>query len=81
MRKFDVGGTGPKLNELLQMREKHLLQDRIELLGAVRHSDAREVSQGFVTLELGIDHNRIGSRSGIHLSEYLADRIFRYCYP
>jgi phosphatidylinositol glycan class A protein len=38
------GGTGPKLNELLQMREKHLLQDRIELLGPVRHSDVRDVS-------------------------------------
>jgi hypothetical protein len=41
---FGKGGTGPKLNELLQMREKHLLQDRIELLGAVRHSDVRDVS-------------------------------------
>jgi len=37
------GGTGPKLNELLQMREKHFLQDRIELLGSVRHNDVRDV--------------------------------------
>ena len=29
--------------DLLQMREKHLLQDRIELLGPVRHSDVRNV--------------------------------------
>lgn len=26
------------------MREKHLLQDRIELLGSVRHSDVQSVS-------------------------------------
>ena len=30
--------------DLLQMREKHLLQDRIELLGPVRHSDVRDVN-------------------------------------
>lgn len=43
---FDAaGGDGPKLIDLLQMREKHLLQDRIELLGAVRHSDVLSVSR------------------------------------
>ena len=31
--------------DLLQMREKYLLQDRIELLGPVRHSDVRDVSE------------------------------------
>jgi len=30
------------------MREKHLLQDRIELLGAVRHSDVLSVSAKYV---------------------------------
>lgn len=29
--------------DLLQMHEKHLLQDRIELLGLVRHNDVRSV--------------------------------------
>ena len=29
--------------DLLQMREKYLLQDRIEVLGPVRHSDVRKV--------------------------------------
>ena len=29
--------------DLLQMREKHLLQDRIDPLGPVRDSDSREV--------------------------------------
>ncbi|KDQ59981.1 glycosyltransferase family 4 protein [Jaapia argillacea MUCL 33604] len=41
--KFIVGGDGPKMVELLQMREKHLLQDRIELLGPVRPGDVRDV--------------------------------------
>ncbi|KAF9455875.1 glycosyltransferase family 4 protein [Collybia nuda] len=41
--KFIVGGDGPKLIDLLQMREKYLLQDRIELLGPVRHGDVRSV--------------------------------------
>lgn len=39
-----LGGDGPKLIELLQMREKHMLQDRITLLGPVRHKDVREVT-------------------------------------
>ncbi len=38
-----TGGDGPKLIDLLQMREKHQLQDRIELLGPVRHEDVRSV--------------------------------------
>ena len=40
-----AGGDGPKLIDILQMREKHLLQDRIEMLGPVRHSDVRNVSE------------------------------------
>ncbi|KAH9835339.1 transferase [Rhodofomes roseus] len=41
--KFIVGGDGPKMIDLLQMREKYMLQDRIEMLGPVRHSDVRDV--------------------------------------
>ncbi|KAF8237378.1 transferase [Tricholoma matsutake] len=41
--RFVVGGDGPKLIDLLQMREKHFLQDRIELLGSVRHGDVQSV--------------------------------------
>ena len=44
------GGDGPKLIELLQMREKHLLQDRIVLLGSVAHSDVRSVRIRSMTL-------------------------------
>ena len=36
-------GDGPNMIDLLHMREKYLLQDRIELLGSVRHSDVRDV--------------------------------------
>ena len=39
-----TGGDGPKLIDLLQMREKHLLQNRISLRGPIRHSDVRKVS-------------------------------------
>ncbi|KAG9218025.1 hypothetical protein CCMSSC00406_0008802 [Pleurotus cornucopiae] len=38
-----IGGDGPKLINLLQMRERHRLQDRIELLGSVRPSDVCSV--------------------------------------
>ncbi|THU96244.1 glycosyltransferase family 4 protein [Dendrothele bispora CBS 962.96] len=41
--RFLIGGDGPKLIDLLQMREKHLLQDQIELLGPIRHNDVRSV--------------------------------------
>jgi len=37
------GGDGPKLIDLLQMREKYLLQDRIELLGPIHPRDVRSV--------------------------------------
>lgn len=40
---FLVGGSGPKLIDLLRMREKHQLQDRIQLLGSVEPSDVRSV--------------------------------------
>ncbi|KAI6121927.1 glycosyltransferase family 4 protein [Pisolithus sp. B1] len=41
--KFIIGGDGPKLNDLLQVRERHLLQERIELLGSIRHREVRDV--------------------------------------
>ncbi|KAF9450234.1 glycosyltransferase family 4 protein [Macrolepiota fuliginosa MF-IS2] len=53
--RFVVGGDGPKLVDLLQMREKHLLQDRIELLGAVRHSDVLSVlSRGTIFMNTSL---------------------------
>lgn len=40
---YYTGGDGPKLVDLLQMREKHMLQDRIELLGSVRPANVQSV--------------------------------------
>ncbi|KAG8705092.1 hypothetical protein FRC08_001859 [Ceratobasidium sp. 394] len=39
---FVIGGDGPKLTNLLQMRERHMLQDRIVLLGSLRHDQVHE---------------------------------------
>ncbi|THH18290.1 hypothetical protein EW146_g2663 [Bondarzewia mesenterica] len=53
--RFVVGGDGPKMIDLLQMREKHMLQDRIELLGPVRHRDVRNVLiQGSIFLNTSL---------------------------
>ncbi|KIY73693.1 glycosyltransferase family 4 protein [Cylindrobasidium torrendii FP15055 ss-10] len=41
--RFLIGGDGPKRIDLLQMREKYQLQDRIEMLGPVKHTEARSV--------------------------------------
>ncbi|GAO50565.1 UDP-Glycosyltransferase/glycogen phosphorylase [Saitoella complicata NRRL Y-17804] len=41
--RFIIAGDGPKRIDLEQMREKHLLQDRVEMLGSIRHEDVRDV--------------------------------------
>ncbi|XP_057959250.1 phosphatidylinositol N-acetylglucosaminyltransferase subunit A [Malania oleifera] len=41
--RFIIGGDGPKRVRLEEMREKHSLQDRVEMLGAVPHSQVRSV--------------------------------------
>lgn len=41
--RFLVGGDGPKMVDLLQMREKYELQDRIELVGGVRPAEVRNL--------------------------------------
>ncbi|KAF8804540.1 UDP-Glycosyltransferase/glycogen phosphorylase [Phlegmacium glaucopus] len=52
---FVVGGDGPKLIDLLQMREKYLLQDRIELLGPIRHKDVISVlSRGSIFMNTSL---------------------------
>lgn len=40
---FIIGGDGPKKVGLEEMREKHQLHDRVELLGSVSHADVRNV--------------------------------------
>ncbi|KAL6003273.1 hypothetical protein ACLOJK_023496 [Asimina triloba] len=37
--RFIIGGDGPKRVRLEEMREKHSLQDRVEMLGAVQHAE------------------------------------------
>ncbi|PAV19085.1 glycosyltransferase family 4 [Pyrrhoderma noxium] len=52
---FIIGGDGPKLIDILQMREKHLLQDRIELRGSVKHEDVRSVlAEGSIFLNTSL---------------------------
>jgi phosphatidylinositol N-acetylglucosaminyltransferase subunit A len=41
--KFIVAGDGPKFIALEQMREKYMLQDRVEMLGSIRHEEVRDV--------------------------------------
>ncbi|XP_050893522.1 phosphatidylinositol N-acetylglucosaminyltransferase subunit A isoform X1 [Lathyrus oleraceus] len=41
--RFIIGGNGPKRVRLEEMREKNSLQDRVDFLGAVPHSQVRSV--------------------------------------
>jgi len=52
---FIVGGDGPKRSSLEEMRERHHLQDRIEMLGAVQHSDVPSVlTRGHIFLNTSL---------------------------
>ncbi|KAI0301962.1 transferase [Multifurca ochricompacta] len=53
--RFVVGGHGPKMVDLLQMREIHFLQDRITLLGPIAHRDVPSVlRQGSIFLNTSL---------------------------
>lgn len=41
--RFIIAGSGPKAIDLEQMLERRVLQDRVELLGPVRHEEVRDV--------------------------------------
>jgi phosphatidylinositol glycan class A protein len=41
--RFIIGGSGPKAIDLEQMLERRVLQDRVELLGPIRHEEVRDV--------------------------------------
>ena len=41
--RFIIGGSGPKAIDLEQMLERRVLQDRVEMLGPVRHEEVRNV--------------------------------------
>ena len=40
---FLIAGSGPKAIDLQQMIEKHMLQDRVEMMGPIRHEEVRDV--------------------------------------
>jgi phosphatidylinositol glycan class A protein len=40
---FLIAGSGPKEIDLQQMREKYRLQERVELIGSIRHEEVRDV--------------------------------------
>ncbi|CAA0809784.1 UDP-Glycosyltransferase superfamily protein, partial [Striga hermonthica] len=41
--RFIIGGDGPKKVRLDEMREKHSLQDKVDMLGAVPHAEVQSV--------------------------------------
>jgi phosphatidylinositol glycan class A protein len=41
--RFIIAGDGPKFIALEQMREKYMLQDKVEMLGSIRHEEVRDV--------------------------------------
>lgn len=41
--RFVIAGSGPKAIDLEQMIETNVLQDRVEMLGPIRHEDVRDV--------------------------------------
>lgn len=40
---FIIGGDGPMRVVIEEMREQYRLQERVQLLGAVKHEDVRDV--------------------------------------
>lgn len=48
---FIIAGDGPKYLDLDQMRERYFLQERVQLIGAVKHEEVRDVMvQGHIYL-------------------------------
>ncbi|KIR57265.1 phosphatidylinositol glycan, class A [Cryptococcus gattii Ru294] len=70
--RFIVGGDGPKMVELEQMREKYELQGRIELLGRVNPGDVRDVlTKGQIYLS-----NSLTEAFGISIIEAASAGLF-----
>lgn len=52
---FVIGGDGPKRVQIEEMRERHGLQERMEMLGEVPHADVRSVlTRGHVFLNCSL---------------------------
>ncbi|KIR75727.1 phosphatidylinositol glycan, class A [Cryptococcus deuterogattii CA1014] len=70
--RFIVGGDGPKMVELEQMREKYELQGRVELLGRVNPGDVRDVlTKGQIYLS-----NSLTEAFGISIIEAASAGLF-----
>lgn len=41
--RFLIAGDGPKFLDLEQMREKYFLQERVELVGEIKHEEVRDI--------------------------------------
>eukprot|EP00252_Welwitschia_mirabilis_P001241 TRINITY_DN11137_c0_g2_i1.p1 TRINITY_DN11137_c0_g2~~TRINITY_DN11137_c0_g2_i1.p1 ORF type:complete len:207 (-),score=36.33 TRINITY_DN11137_c0_g2_i1:372-992(-) len=55
--RFIIGGDGPKRVRIEEMREKHSLQERVEMLGAVPHARVQSVLvRGHIFLNRGLLH-------------------------
>ncbi|SJL12727.1 uncharacterized protein ARMOST_16158 [Armillaria ostoyae] len=76
--RFVVGGDGPKLVDLLQMREKHNLQDRIEFLGPIRPNDVRSVLMrgAYSSTRLYVVSTRVGG-----MPEILPEDMISFAEP
>jgi len=48
--RFIIAGDGPKFLALEQMREKHMLQDKVEMVGSIRHEEVRDVLPSSATV-------------------------------
>jgi phosphatidylinositol glycan class A protein len=52
---FIIGGDGPKRLALEEMRERHQLHDRVELLGSIHHNDVKKVlNRGHIFLNCSL---------------------------
>ncbi|WWC88843.1 uncharacterized protein L201_003758 [Kwoniella dendrophila CBS 6074] len=70
--KFIIGGDGPKMVELEQMREKFQLQDKVELLGKVNPGDVKSVlNRGQIYL-----NNSLTEAFGISIIEAASSGLF-----
>ena len=70
-----AGGDGPKMIDLLQMREKYLLQDRIEILGPVRSNEVQNVSESMLLVAFGhiLTHQQVLNQGSIFMNTSLTE--------
>lgn len=78
--RFIVGGDGPKRVRLEEMREKHGLQDRVDMLGAVPHADVRSVLvRGHIFLNRYVGVPSLLFHTHTHVSSFLRKHLVESC--